>query len=97
MPASNRADILAKRRAEIEKTFIENLIRIRREVGLSQSELSRRLGTTPGYICDLEHGRRHPLLGTIGCIAGELGVSPATLLIRANPITPVPRQKKTDG
>lgn len=36
----------------------DNLVRYRKERGLSQVELAGRLGTQKQVICDLEHGRR---------------------------------------
>ena len=60
--------------------FRSNLKALRTEAGLSQSELARRIGRTPAYICDLERGRGAPNLSTLAPIADALGVSPSTLI-----------------
>lgn len=60
--------------------FRQNLRAIREEAGLSQSELARRIDATPGYVCDLERGRRSPNLGTLAPLAEALGVSPSSLI-----------------
>lgn len=65
---------------ELIALFMANLRSIREEAGLSQSELARRTGMTPSYICDLERGRRKPNLGTLAPLAAALGVSPSTLI-----------------
>ena len=65
---------------DIETLFRSNLKALREEAQISQSELARRAGFTPGFICDFERGRRSPRLGTIAALAEALGVSPATLL-----------------
>lgn len=65
---------------ELIALFIANLRSIREEAGFSQSELARRTGMTPSYICDLERGRRKPNLGTLAPLAAALGVAPSTLI-----------------
>ncbi len=65
---------------ELVNLFRENMRRIREDMGLSQSELGRRTGKTPGYICDVERGRRVPNLTTLGELADGLGVTPAALV-----------------
>ena len=62
--------------------FRENMRAIREELGISQSELARRMGKTPGYVCDMERGRRAPNLSTLAEIANGLGVVPAVLISR---------------
>ena len=68
------------RKEQIEALFRRNLKEFREELGLSQSELARRVGCTPGYICDLERGRRSPRIGTLAPLAEVLGVSPSSLV-----------------
>lgn len=65
---------------EIADQFRQNLKRIRTTLGVSQTELGRRLSTTPGFICDFEKGRRVPSIVTLAKLADALGVSPATLI-----------------
>lgn len=72
---------------ELVDLFRENMRAIREDLGLSQSELGRRTGKTPGYICDVERGRRAPNLTTLGEIADGLGVTPAVL------VSPLPPSK----
>lgn len=73
-------------RDEIKALFRDNFRSLRIEAGLSQSDLARRIGAMPSYICDLERGCKHPTLGTIAVLADALGVTPATLVstVRAN-------------
>lgn len=65
---------------QIYRLFRENMRLYREELGISQSELARRMRTTPGYICDFERGRRRPNIGTLALIAQGLGVAPASLI-----------------
>ncbi len=68
----------------ISDLFRANLRAIREELGLSQSELARRIERKPSYICDLENKRRPGVtLETVAAIAEGLGVAPATLLSTA--------------
>ena len=32
---------------------------LRRAAGMTMREMARRIGVSAGYLCDLEHGRRH--------------------------------------
>ena len=69
--------------AELIALFRENMAAVREELGISQSELARRIGKTPGYVCDMERGRRAPNLTTLATIADGLGVTPAVLVSTA--------------
>jgi transcriptional regulator with XRE-family HTH domain len=60
--------------------FRRNLRDVRVSIGLSQSELARKMGVAPSYICDLERGRRDPMLGTLAPLADALGVDPDALV-----------------
>jgi len=60
--------------------FRSNVRAVRQQLGISQAELGRRVGKTPGYISDLERGRRAPNLTTLGEIAEGLGVLPSMLV-----------------
>ena len=55
------------------KRFIEQVQALREEAGVSQSELARRMGKTPGYVCDMNRGRRTPNLTTVCEFAKALG------------------------
>lgn len=54
--------------------------RLRRQKGLSVSEIARRVGVSPGLISQVETGRTIPLLKTLEAIAKCLNVSLASLL-----------------
>jgi len=68
---------------ELIALFRENLTLLREDLGISQSELARRIGRTPGYVCDLERGRRKPNLTTLALIAEGLGLNPSMLISTA--------------
>ena len=76
---------------QLHDVFRANLRRLREEAGLTQSDLARRIGSAPGYVSDLERGRRKPNLGTLAPLAEALGIAPATLLSTVNSeVSPVP-------
>ena len=71
---------------QILRLFRENLRRIRTSAGLTQTELAQRIGLVPGYICDLERGRRSGngvSLTTLAKLAEALDVEPALLISTA--------------
>lgn len=47
---------------------------VRLEIGVTQAELARRMGTTPAYISGLETGRTNPTIGQLWAVAEALGV-----------------------
>jgi transcriptional regulator with XRE-family HTH domain len=47
---------------------------VRHEVGVTQAELARRMGTTPAYISALETGRTNSTIGHLWAVAEALGV-----------------------
>lgn len=53
--------------------FGKNLLELRREAGLSQSELAERAGMRTTDISTLERGIREPRLETLVRLAGGLG------------------------
>ncbi len=61
------------------KTFIQNVVKIRKSQNLTQAQLSERAGLSNGFICDLENGHRNPTLDTIDKIADALQVAVADL------------------
>lgn len=63
--------------------FRRNVRVLREDIGISQSELARRVERSPGYVCDIEHGRRRPNLTTVAVLAEALGVNPFLLLSRS--------------
>ncbi|MBR6739411.1 MAG: helix-turn-helix transcriptional regulator [Oscillospiraceae bacterium] len=52
----------------------------RQRSGMTQSELSRRLGMTPKYISNIECGGKNPTLETFVAIANALAIDANTLL-----------------
>jgi transcriptional regulator with XRE-family HTH domain len=46
----------------------------RKEVGVTQVELARRMGTSAPYVSLVETGRTNPTLGQLSAIASALGV-----------------------
>lgn len=48
---------------------------LRKQLGISQLELSLRAGVSKNYICDLEKGRRNPSLETMERISLGLNIS----------------------
>lgn len=54
---------------------------IREDLGVSRSQLAGWAEVSPSLISQLENGRVHPSLETLGRIAGALGVSPCFLLL----------------
>ena len=66
---------------EIDVRFRKNLKATREFLGLSQSELARRMGVNASYICDLESGRRKSVrLNTVARLATVLKVDASALL-----------------
>ncbi len=69
--------------------FAQNLKRLRKAKGLSQSELARRAGLTHGHISLLESGQRRPMMDTVHALADALSCDPADLYtVPTN--TPIP-------
>lgn len=60
-------------------TLGENIRRIRKEKGLSQSELGKRIGVSYQQIGQYENGKRNPKIETIDKIASALGVKIADI------------------
>lgn len=58
----------------------KNLKEIREYLGISQSELARRAGVTPSCVCQIERGKRVPILDVFIRLVKALGVSCERLL-----------------
>ena len=75
--------------------FGQLLRRLRRERGLTQRELARRLGLSQATICSYEAGRKHPSLQRLSTLARALRVPEGELAPllpeRATPSTPFGR------
>lgn len=51
-----------------------NLKRIRKEKGISQGDIVRKLGMTKSSVSNIENGKTNPTLATIAKLAKALGV-----------------------
>ena len=68
---------------EIEDLFRANIRSTREFLGLSQSEVARRMGVNSSYICDLEAGRRPSVrLKTLARVAQVLKVDASALIAK---------------
>jgi transcriptional regulator with XRE-family HTH domain len=65
---------------DLRRVFASNLLRLRRERGLSQEELAHRADINRGYISTLENCEAYVGLEILGRLADELGVDAAELL-----------------
>jgi transcriptional regulator with XRE-family HTH domain len=69
-----------KRRERIAEIFASNLVKARREAGMTQAELGRRTGLHRTEISYLEHAKRMPRLDTLVKLCDSLEVEPGQLL-----------------
>lgn len=60
-----------------------NVLRLRRDRGLTQLELSLQSGFTRAYLSGLEAGKRNPRLLSLDRLAASLGVTVEDLVRRA--------------
>ncbi|MCA9561152.1 MAG: helix-turn-helix transcriptional regulator [Myxococcales bacterium] len=67
------------------RTFGDIVLRRRKELKLTQSELAGRIGCQPNYIVYLEKGERRPSDRTVRKVADALGVDRGELYLAANP------------
>lgn len=65
---------------KLARVFGDNLRRRRRELGMTQADLSAVTGIHAPDISDLEQGKRSPNLATIARIAEALSLPPSQLL-----------------
>lgn len=63
------------------KQLGNNLKKIRSEKGISQGNIANAIGTSRGFVCNIENGKTNPTLTTIIKLANAIGVSPDKLLI----------------
>jgi transcriptional regulator with XRE-family HTH domain len=66
----------------VSDTFPTNLVRVRRQAGLSQEQLAFRAGVTRNYVGGLERGEKSPTLRTLDKLAEALDISPLDLLTK---------------
>ncbi len=62
---------------------------LRRQAGMSQSQLARQLGISPSAVGMYEQGRREPAAEMLVRLAGEFGVT-VDFLLTGNPTTGEP-------
>lgn len=60
--------------------FAKNVVQRRRQMGMSQEELSHRVGVDVRYLGGIERAQRNPSLKVITSIAVALGTTPSVLL-----------------
>jgi DNA-binding XRE family transcriptional regulator len=53
--------------------FAERLTELRSLYHLTQGQMAKRLGISPQYLCDLEHGRRKPSLTVVNALCNCFG------------------------
>jgi transcriptional regulator with XRE-family HTH domain len=85
---------------DMRKVVGLNVLRLRRERGISQEELSFRSGFGRAYLSGLETGKRNPTVVSLGEIATALDVKPADLLREPaldDPPAPSPPGPKRPG
>jgi len=70
----------------IYATFSNNVFNLRKEKSLTQTQLANKMGTSPGFVCDYEKGRRNPTLATVERFAFALGCSVYCLLTPASEV-----------
>ncbi len=61
----------------------ERLKKLREERGLTQSQLARQAGVTPGLIGQIEQGKVQPSLKTLEKVSEAMGVSPCYFLLES--------------
>lgn len=68
---------------ELQRVVGKNLLRIRREMGLSQERLANDvLGLSTRYVAGIEAGRHNLTLRSVERLAESLGVTPWDLMTR---------------
>lgn len=58
-------------------TLQQLMVRAREHIGLSQKEFAKRLGVSPQYVCDLEHGRRLGSVQYVDAVCDLIGAWPS--------------------
>lgn len=63
----------------------ENIRKLRRDAGLSQAELARRIGFSRASVNQWEHGVSQPRMGTVRKLAEVFGVPISTIVADETP------------
>jgi transcriptional regulator with XRE-family HTH domain len=66
---------------ELKQIFIANLKNFRKKEGISQMKLAERCDTSPGYIGEIEIGRKFPSIEMIDKMSAALKIEPYHLFI----------------
>ena len=69
---------------ELQQIFMANMKKRRKQLGLTQEKLAERCITDPGYIRQIEIGRRFPSIKYIERIAKSLDIAPYLLFYEEN-------------
>ncbi|HEY6335339.1 MAG TPA: helix-turn-helix transcriptional regulator [Alphaproteobacteria bacterium] len=72
---------------DVRKVIGENLRRSRVSQDLTQEVVAERMGLDRAYISGLERGERNPTAITLWRLATALGIEPAELLKRPEPLS----------
>lgn len=73
---------------EVRRTLTDRVLERREELGLSQTELARRLEVSQGHLADIESGRRGTSLELLSKLSDVLKVSVDWLLGKTNNMDP---------
>lgn len=73
--------------SELHGLLADNIRRYRAYFGLSQAELALRAGISPGFVAEIEIGRKSPSLDKLAAIAGVFNLRPFRLLMGPEDVT----------
>lgn len=76
--------------SQAKSSFAITLARARKSLGLTQQELSSRIGVSQSYIAKLEGGEANPTLERIGSLLAVLGLSLTTDTTTLSPYPSTP-------
>jgi transcriptional regulator with XRE-family HTH domain len=79
----------------IEKRFRASVREFRKQLGMTQGELSQRAGLHRSYISELERGERNISLKSVGKLADALGISVSALFYRSPAAKPIPKDSRS--
>lgn len=67
-------------REPVQETLGQKMKKLRTSRGLTQKELAQKVGLSYSLVAQIESSRVQPAIGTLTCLARELGVSPCYFL-----------------
>ena len=70
--------------AGIQGLFAENVKLSRKRLGFTRAHLAKRAGLSPGYIGDIENGKKFPSAEIFERISAALGLRPYQLVYEAD-------------